>query len=324
MIETNKRQHHVAYGYKWVGQGIIVVSEETKTIQFIYVSYINGMSQRELAKVLTEKGVPTPNGKKGWNVSTIRRILTNLEYCGNQFYPKIIEKDLFEKAQATRVETNKKVNYTDVKKRNKKIFSDKMFCSICGKTFIRHSRRSLSKNRVDWMCPDYLNEEAQCNSGYIDEEDLERVFTQLVNNIGGQGAVHLRPSRRMAKKITAGKLEKILERQIKNQDVIKDTNELKGLIQRVANHYYERANMDGRLYSYNKIKKYFDNRKNKLINEFDERLFEMLVEKIIVYPNSRITFLLKTGIQRTMKFNQQPKRKSILIDFKKRDEENVF
>ena len=49
----------------------------------------------EIAKILTEEGIPTPTGKSQWTVSSITYILGNDRYCGDVIMQKSICVDLF-------------------------------------------------------------------------------------------------------------------------------------------------------------------------------------------------------------------------------------
>lgn len=63
-----------AYGYDNVkGEpGVKVINkEEAETVIFIFTSYANGMSPREIVKVLAARGIPSPTGAPIWNYQGI-------------------------------------------------------------------------------------------------------------------------------------------------------------------------------------------------------------------------------------------------------------
>ena len=65
-------------GYKKGEDGLPeIVPEEAEIVRFIYRSYMNGQTSYAIAKILTERHVPTPAGKENWRQSTIESILTN-------------------------------------------------------------------------------------------------------------------------------------------------------------------------------------------------------------------------------------------------------
>lgn len=60
----------------------IVIEEQSQWVREIYSLYANGLSMRQIARRLDEKGVPTARGGKGWSMPTIRNILTHPVYKG--------------------------------------------------------------------------------------------------------------------------------------------------------------------------------------------------------------------------------------------------
>jgi site-specific DNA recombinase len=52
----------------------------------IYQWYVGGMSLRAIANQLNDKGIPTPGRSKHWQITTVRKILTNTVYIGYYYY----------------------------------------------------------------------------------------------------------------------------------------------------------------------------------------------------------------------------------------------
>lgn len=59
-----------------------IVPEEAEVVRRIYRMFIEGMATSRIAKTLTDEGVPTPAGKKKWQVSVVESILTNEKFKG--------------------------------------------------------------------------------------------------------------------------------------------------------------------------------------------------------------------------------------------------
>lgn len=79
---------HTPYGYR-IENGTAVVNEnEANCVRLIFDHYINGMGLSEAAK---SAGYPIVH-------SSVKRILTRECYCGNDFYPAIIERATFQQA----------------------------------------------------------------------------------------------------------------------------------------------------------------------------------------------------------------------------------
>ena len=71
-------------GYRHTKDGKLIIQEdEAKTVRFIFLSYINGASYEEIAKVLTEKERPTLKGRTEWNSAMVHSIMTNERRWGD-------------------------------------------------------------------------------------------------------------------------------------------------------------------------------------------------------------------------------------------------
>ena len=80
---------HTPYGYR-IENGAAVINEaEADCVRRIFDNYINGMSLREAAKAA---GHPVVH-------SSVKRILSRECYCGDNFYPAIIDAAVFHKAK---------------------------------------------------------------------------------------------------------------------------------------------------------------------------------------------------------------------------------
>ncbi len=121
--------HKLPYGWKWVlnekGEKVEVTHDEepVQHIRWMADEYAKGTSTLEIAKSLTERGIPTPYGEPGtqWHPIMVRRILTNRRLTGKAqnfgnyvskaknplepidlpdgTYPPIISQELFDRLQ---------------------------------------------------------------------------------------------------------------------------------------------------------------------------------------------------------------------------------
>ena len=81
---------HTPYGYR-IENGAAVINEaEAECVRRIFNNYISGMSLREAAKAA---GHPLVH-------STVKRMLTKKYYCGDDFYPAIIDISTFHTANS--------------------------------------------------------------------------------------------------------------------------------------------------------------------------------------------------------------------------------
>lgn len=74
---------------------LIIVEEEAEVVRYIYNSYLEGQSVREIAESLTEAKIPTVKGKEIWSSGTVRNMLRNEKYCGDVLMQKTYTVDCF-------------------------------------------------------------------------------------------------------------------------------------------------------------------------------------------------------------------------------------
>lgn len=72
---------------------IFVVEEEAEVVRYIYESYLNGISGPEIAKSLTQLGIPTVKGLPVWSPGAVYGILKNEKYCGDVLMQKTYTPD---------------------------------------------------------------------------------------------------------------------------------------------------------------------------------------------------------------------------------------
>ena len=197
-------------GYKRGENGLPeIVPEEAEIIRLIYRSFINGMTPYRIAKILTDKGIPTPGGKTKWQSSTIESILINEKYKGSallqkqftvdfltkkrklnegeipQYYIEnsheaIISPDEFELVQAEflrRKSIGKQYN-------SKSIFAARIVCGDCGNFYGSKVWHSTSKyRRVIWRCNHKFNGACKCNTPHLYEDTIKAKFLDACNQL---------------------------------------------------------------------------------------------------------------------------------------------
>lgn len=98
---------YVFYGYKVVNGKIEVDDEEAKQIKEVFDAYVGGESL-------------TLSGKKAnlpYTHSMIKSILKNQKYIGDENYPAIVDKEIFDKAKQVMAEKTKPSHTKDIIKR---------------------------------------------------------------------------------------------------------------------------------------------------------------------------------------------------------------
>ena len=76
---------------------LVVNKEQAKIVRLIYRSFMEGMSYVAICRMLEERGIVTPGGKKKWNESTVLSILTNEKYKGDALLQKTFTVDFLSK-----------------------------------------------------------------------------------------------------------------------------------------------------------------------------------------------------------------------------------
>lgn len=74
---------------------LVIVEEEAEVVRYIFSSYLDGQSCREIAENLTEAQIPTVKGKEVWSSGTVRNMLRNEKYCGDVLMQKTYTVDCF-------------------------------------------------------------------------------------------------------------------------------------------------------------------------------------------------------------------------------------
>ena len=83
---------HTPFGYK-IENGIAVIDQPAADkLRQLYKNYLSGMS---LSKAAAAAGIKTYRG-------TAKRLMETVHYLGDSFYPAIIDKDTYQKAQEER------------------------------------------------------------------------------------------------------------------------------------------------------------------------------------------------------------------------------
>jgi site-specific DNA recombinase len=89
-VENGHHVGRVPFGYRLAGDRLEIDDENSVVVRSMFDAVLNrDVGVCTLARELTLRGVPTPDGKAGWHVTTIKLILTNLAYTGTKIYGKV-------------------------------------------------------------------------------------------------------------------------------------------------------------------------------------------------------------------------------------------
>lgn len=209
------RVPNIVYGYdKTIGDyfNLEMNKEESKVVKQIYKWYTEeGYGAAKISNMLNEKGYRTKRNCK-WSQNAICRILTNEIYTGKIINGKqeisdfltgqrrekdetewlvverpelrIIEDEVFEKAQEILRGRNDAFNLNHERQSNKYLFSTLIKCKECGWSF-RRTVRTYKNTYVRWVCSGRNGKGADScpNKTAVDEEELIQVLQEYFNRV---------------------------------------------------------------------------------------------------------------------------------------------
>ena len=212
----------------------IIDPAAAQVVRDIFRMCLEGKGNDTIARILQENGILNctaywhekgigRGGKKTqpnpyrWKNSTIRKILTQQEYCGDvinfKTYSKsfkdktridnpeenwvifkdvhepIVDRDTFERVQALLQKKAQK----EKKRREKSPLALKIVCGNCGTVF---QRRSSQNGYVTWVCRTHDRHAADCPVGRIPEAEIHAAFLRMYHRLKSNADIILAPALR--------------------------------------------------------------------------------------------------------------------------------
>ncbi len=107
-----KKNRTIPFGYEMKNGDIQPNLIESKAVQTIFESYLQGASLADIAQHMSESGIPYHETSLTWNKNMVKRILENARYTrSDNFYPLISEETF---ASANEKKLRKRVNLQPV------------------------------------------------------------------------------------------------------------------------------------------------------------------------------------------------------------------
>ena len=97
---------HIPFGYRIENGTAVIMPDEAEKIRHIYAWYLLGQSYLNAAK----------NAGLTMNASSVKWLLQNKHYIGDEFYPAIIDKKTFNAAEIERLHRMKIMGRTNIMK----------------------------------------------------------------------------------------------------------------------------------------------------------------------------------------------------------------
>lgn len=197
---------NVPYGFRLVDKKLVICESEAEVVRWIFNAYLSGWSSYEIARDLSERGVPTSTGKAVWKTNRITYILGNERYVGDMLFQKyyneptvpfkkrknrgekdqyyasgthepILDTETFAKVQHLLTARIEKYGNND--SRYTYPLTSRIHCSECGSFYQRKIRGSTIK----WVCSLHKSDAAACRSNYISEDRIYDGIIAIINKL---------------------------------------------------------------------------------------------------------------------------------------------
>ncbi|MEA5093357.1 MAG: recombinase family protein [Sedimentibacter saalensis] len=291
-------QRHMPHGYKIEDGKVIFDDEKAAVIKKIFEEYHKGSSLHGIAKELTNAGFLNANNKPNWNHGSVGKILQNIKYVGDGFYPQLIDKETFESVQKRRKKKEQKLGRTlqPNSMKNQSLYSNKLVCGECGdvyRKYIEHAGRPSEKS--NWKCKRYIYQNrVHCRNLFLTEKDIETAFISATNKILSRKWTLDKDKKKEPPRITL-EIRKLEERikEIEEEEHF-SSKELSELIFKRAKAYYSIAKIDDYDYNTEKTKQALGEKEQ--LTEFEEDIFISIIKQIVIYKDGRIIVEFINGI----------------------------
>ena len=226
-----------------------IVPEEAEVVQRIYRLFLEGLTPYGIKRVLEEKHIPTPAGKKTWQTATILSILTNEKYKGDALLQKTFCTDFLTKKMKVNegevpqyyVENSHPAIVTDevfsmvqeeIERRRQagrqhngtSCFAGRIFCGCCGEMYGSKVWHSTDKyRRVIWQCNAKFKDGHHCGTPHLTETEIQQRFLQAFNRLLDNQTFILEDTAAIMERLTAtADLEAKAENLREEMDVVSE------------------------------------------------------------------------------------------------------
>jgi DNA invertase Pin-like site-specific DNA recombinase len=242
------------------------------------------------------------------------------QYYVENSHPAIISPEVFDMVQMEIKNRKEARGY----KTGRNYFSGKIICGDCGSFYGRKVWHSNDKYRkVIWQCNSKYKNEEKCKTPFINEEELKKVFVEVFNGVINNKEEILKGYEEVIKEIVNTKDldEKIDELENKAKEIIDEINRcihdnatkaqdqeeymtrynalveryegIRKLIEDAENERFERLVKKDKIEEFMKVLRDRD----RLIDEFDGELWNMVIEAVKVYADGKMVFVFKDGME---------------------------
>ena len=272
------------YGYEMQNGLIVICLKEADTVKQIFSQYLNGKNLKNIAERLTENQIEFLPGEYGWNKSRIKRMIEDERYIGDNTYPAIIDKDIFQKANFEK--NSRRTNISPVVTAEKKLLTHKVICADCRRRLF-HNTDSRLKNSEKWFCK---NEDCKF-SVYMAIAELEYMVTKILNLLISKPSLaeYKETDIQAEPSLEIIRMENEIERQLESIDF--DKNEIQNMILQCATKKYDEYK--GVRHITDRLKADFE--KSSPLSAFNAELFDITVSAVVIDKDKKVCLKLKNN-----------------------------
>ena len=262
---------NMPFGYCIRNGKICVDERDSDTVRMIFRQYVQDVSYQKLADTLERQGIPyTP--EKRWNKNIIARILKDRHYIGDEEYPPIITRDVFQRAKAV----NTWSCGSPEQARLVKNLRSMVRCPMCG--------GAMSRNfRANWRCLNCMD-----TSVKVTDESLEHSAAELLDQSSKAVSDMEIPDASFKGETVQGSGDELLQAL---DEAEFDEKTAKDRTIALASARFDALGSED--YETMRLKYILSNREQD--GEFDAGLFFDIASAILIYPSGAVSLKLKNG-----------------------------
>ncbi len=319
-------QWHMPIGYKVVNGKITIYEEHRRIVEEIFHDYDNGISTLRIAENLKSGGICNAHDRVAWTHASIGKILENHNYLGTEYYPRIIDTELFERVQKRREQMRAENGRGSHRPgRDQRIlFGGIITCGECGETCSHiqpHNKKRNKGGTAKWKSKNYIYQNRlSCAGGSITDEQVKEVCVSAINQIIQDRLQMCPPAttketvsaeyREIERRLEQAKArwkQSILGQKATDQEQVDtdmgqaqqctDQTDIMALLYQRAQERYRTLEINDAGFRTDKMQKILADREE--LTEFDEELYRKLVTRIVVYKNNtaEVVFLNRSSIK---------------------------
>ena len=341
-------------GYRRGPDGVPeIVEKEENIVRYIYRLCLEGKTPHNIAKIITEEGIPTPSGKTRWQQTTVESILTNEKYKGDALLQKKYTVDFLSKKQKVNegeipqyyvegsheaivsAEVFDLVQYELQRRRELKrvyssmsIFSSRIICGECGGIYGAKTWHSTDSYRKEvYFCNHKYGKKRGegkfCGTPTLTEAEIKAAFVGAFNScIKNRTEIIENCRQAIATLFATEKLETEVETLTEECSVVSElirrcvdenahiavdpqlyAEKYDGLAERYTNAKERLDAVTAEIAKRNSRKEQIEDflrtmeKAKTLVIDFDEEMWNAVIESLTVYSKERLVFTFKSGTQ---------------------------